>query len=255
MKNMLVTNTPVAQAVLVFSVISAVVGFYIFGFTLGTIGLSLLGYFLYICLGVSVTFHRNLCHSSYKTNIWITRFFSFLGCMANTGSSLVWVAIHSKHHLASDKPGDPHSPKITGWKIFLLDYPVDDNIKWRYRKLMTDPFHQFLHKYYFAILAAYSLLLFLIGGWYLVIFLHWVPIVLSAFMSNVVNYAGHMDNWWGAYRRYNLSDGSVNNWIWAIPSFGEGWHNTHHRYPKKYTTSERWWEIDISGLVIKLIKY
>jgi fatty-acid desaturase len=254
MKKLLVTNTPTAQAILVFSILAGIVGFYIYGFTLGTVGLSLLGYFLYVCLGVSVTFHRNLCHKSYKTHPWITKFFSFLGCMANTGSSIVWVSIHTKHHLKSDKPGDPHSPRISGWKIFLLDYPVDDDIKWRMRDLIVDRYHQFLHRYYFAILAAYSLFLFLIGGWYLVIFFHWVPIVLAAVMSNLLNYAGHKSNWWGGYRRYNLSDDSSNNWIWALPSFGEGWHNNHHRHPKNFSCGEKWWEFDISAWVIRLIR-
>jgi len=74
-------------------------------------------------------------------------------------------------------------------------------------------------------------------------------------MSNIVNYAGHKKSWWGSYRRFALTDKSVNNWIWAIPTWGEAWHNNHHRFPKNYTTSQKWYEIDISGLIIKLIKW
>ena len=98
------------------------------------------------------------------------------------------------------------------------------------------------------------MLLFGIGGAELMIFLHWIPALLTIVMSNVVNYVGHRPQGLGAYRRYNLSDQSTNNWLWAVPSWGESWHNTHHRFPKKYNLSERWWEIDISGLIIKLIK-
>jgi stearoyl-CoA desaturase (delta-9 desaturase) len=122
------------------------------------------------------------------------------------------------------------------------------------KHLIKDPYHRFLHKYYYALLIAYSLILFLIGGWYLMIFFHWAPVVVSAIMSNIVNYAGHKESWWGGYRNYKLSDRSSNNWVWALPSWGEGWHNNHHRFPKNYTTKVKWWEFDISGLIIKIIK-
>ena len=132
---------------------------------------------------------------------------------------------------------------------------MDHSVKWRMRELISDPYHRFLHRYYVLILLSWSGLLYLIGGWYLMIFLHWAPVVLSVFMSNIVNFSGHMPNWFGGSRRYNLSDKSANNWVWAIPSWGESWHNNHHRYPKHWYYGEKWYEIDISGLVIKVIKY
>jgi stearoyl-CoA desaturase (delta-9 desaturase) len=88
----------------------------------------------------------------------------------------------------------------------------------------------------------------------LMIFLHWTPALVTGLMSNVVNYVGHKPNWLGGYRSYNLNDQSSNNWLWAIPSWGEAWHNNHHRFPKDYTFKKQWWELDISGLIIKLIK-
>lgn len=250
----LTSNTITTQAFVIISLIGSIFGFYIFGVTLATVGTAILGYFLYVCLGIVVTFHRNLTHSSYKTHKFVTRIGTFLGCMANTGSSIVWSAIHIKHHIRSDKEGDPHSPWISGWRVFLLEYPVDNKIKWKIKHLVSDPFHQVLHRYYYLFLIGWSLLLFAVGGWWLMIFLHWTPMVLAAVMSNILNYAGHKESWLGSFRTYNLSDHSCNNWIWAIPSWGEGWHNNHHRWPRRYTTSEKWWQIDIGGLVIKLIK-
>jgi stearoyl-CoA desaturase (delta-9 desaturase) len=179
-----------------------------------------------------------------------------LGCFAGTGSPLAWVAIHINHHLKSDKPNDPHSPLYKGIKIFKLDYvdQVSIDTKWRMRRLVTDKFQQFLHRYYFAINIAYSVLLFIIGGFYLMIFLHWAPAIVTGLMSNVVNYVGHKPNWLGGYRSYNLNDQSTNNWLWAIPSWGEAWHNNHHRFPKDYTFSKQWYEFDISGFIIQLIR-
>jgi fatty-acid desaturase len=257
MKNYMASSTPGAQIFLVIALLSTLLGFSYYGVTLQSLGLILLGYFLYGCLGIVVTFHRNLTHGSYKTHPLLVKLFSVLGCFAGTGSPLAWVAIHINHHLKSDKPDDPHSPLYKGVKIFTLDYveQVDTDTKWRMRHLVTDKFQQFLHRYYFAINIAYSALLFAIGGFYLMLFLHWTPAALTAIMSNVVNYVGHMPNWLGSYRSHKLSDQSSNNWLWAIPSWGEAWHNNHHRYPRRSYFGDKWYEIDISGLIIKLLRY
>jgi fatty-acid desaturase len=252
----LASSTRGAQAFMIMSLIGTIVAAIVYGVSSNAILLILLGYFLYGCLGIVVTYHRQLTHDSYKTNPLLTKIFSVLGCFAGTGSPLAWVAIHINHHLKSDKPDDPHSPLYKGIKIFSLDYvnEVNNDTKWRMRKLVTDTFQQFLHRYYFAINALYSIILFMLGGFWLMIFAHWTPALITGLMSNVVNYVGHKPNWLGGYRTYNLADQSSNNWLWSIPSWGESWHNNHHRFPKNAYFGKKWWEVDMSGLIIKLIK-
>jgi stearoyl-CoA desaturase (delta-9 desaturase) len=255
--NILTSSTIGAQIFLILGIIGSIAGGVYYGVDINTFLLILLGYFVYGCLGIVVTFHRLLTHRSYKTNIFIERLFSIFGCLGGTGSSLAWAAIHINHHLKSDKPTDPHSPSYKGLKIFMLDYAheVDKNTKWRLRYLIKDRFHQFLHRYYFGIIISYSLLLLLIGGPYLMLFLHWAPAAINALMSNIVNYIGHKPNWIGSYRTYNLNDKSSNNWIFAIPTWGETWHNNHHRHPKNFSCGEKWYEIDISAFIIRVIKH
>jgi len=252
----LASSTHGAQAFMILSFIGTVFAIISYGISSNMVLMILLGYFLYGCLGIVVTYHRQLTHDSYTTYPLLTKIFSLLGCFAGTGSPLAWVAIHINHHLKSDKPEDPHSPLYKGIKIFTLDYvnEVNNDTKWRMRKLVTNTYQQILHRYYFAILALYSIILFSIGGFWLMIFLHWTPALITGLMSNVVNYVGHKPNWVGGYRSYNLNDQSTNNWLWSIPSWGEAWHNNHHRFPKDYTFKKQWWEFDISGLIIKLIK-
>jgi stearoyl-CoA desaturase (delta-9 desaturase) len=237
------------------SLLGTIVGFNIYGISNLTALLILLGYFVYGCLGIVVTYHRRLTHNSYQTYPVLTKILSVFGCFAGTGSPLAWVAIHLNHHLKSDKINDPHSPLHKGIKIFALDYEheVDNTTKWKMRKLVTDPFYQFLHRYYLGLLIAWSMLLYTIGGFYLMVFLHLAPAFLTALMSNIVNYVGHKPTWWGAFRSYNLNDQSANNWLWAIPSWGESWHNNHHRYPKNFSTGQGF-QLDISALIIRLIK-
>jgi stearoyl-CoA desaturase (delta-9 desaturase) len=256
MTHFLASSTRGAQVFMILSLIGTIVATALYGISTEAILFVLLGYFLYGCLGIVVTYHRQLTHDSYKTNTLITNVFSVLGCFAGTGSPLAWIAIHINHHLKSDKPEDPHSPLYKGIKIFTLDYvnEVDNDTKWRMRKLVTNKFQQFLHRYYFAIIAMYSIVLFAIGGFWLMVFLHWTPALVTGLMSNVVNYVGHKPNWLGGYRSYNLNDQSTNNWLWSIPSWGEAWHNNHHRFPRDYTFTKQWWELDISGIIIRLIK-
>jgi len=254
---MFASSTRGAQLFLILSIIGTLFAIYTYDLNVITLLLVLTGYFLYGCLGIVVTYHRYLTHKSYETHPFIIKLFSILGCFAGTGSPLAWVAIHINHHLKSDKPDDPHSPTYKGIKIFSLNYvnEVSTDTKWRMRHLVTDKFQQFLHRYYFLINIAYSLILFMFGGFYLMVFLHWTPAMITAIMSNVVNYVGHKPNWFGSYRNYNLNDQSANNWLWAIPSWGEAWHNNHHRFPKDYTFRKKWYEFDISGIIIKLLKY
>ena len=256
MTHYLASSTRGAQIFMVLSLLGTLTAFGIYGVSTSALLLILVGYFIYGCLGIVVTYHRRLTHNSYQTYPLLTKIMSVLGCFAGTGSPLAWVAIHINHHLKSDKIDDPHSPLYKGLKIFTLDYvnEVDNDTKWRMRSLVTDKFQQFLHRYYFAILAAYSILLYMIGGFWLMVFAHWAPALITGVMSNVVNYVGHKPSWFGGYRSYNLNDQSANNWLWAIPSWGEAWHNNHHRFPKDYTFRKQWWEFDVSGLIIKMIK-
>jgi fatty-acid desaturase len=252
----LASSTRGAQLFLLTALVGSVIGFGIAGFTTTNLLMVLIGYFVYGCLGIVITYHRLLTHNSYKPYKFLERLFTIFGALGGTGSSLAWVAIHLNHHLNSDKPSDPHSPLYKGLGIFTLEYEGEtpESTKLRMRKLVCDRFHQFVHRYYFGIYIVWDAILFLIGGWELVVFLHWAPAALTAIMSNVVNYVGHMPRWLSGFRSHNLNDRSSNNWLWAIPSWGEAWHNNHHRFPKNSYFGEKWWQLDISGLIIKLIR-
>jgi stearoyl-CoA desaturase (delta-9 desaturase) len=255
-KHALASGTKGVQVFIIVAILASVIGIYQYGMSAESLLLILAGYFVYGCLGIVVTFHRKLTHDSYSSSPFLTKALSVVGCLAGTGSPIAWVAIHINHHLKSDTPEDPHSPLYKGLRIFRLEYEdqVSDTTKWRMRKLITDPFYQFLHRYYFGIMIVYDVVLFLIGGLYLVVFAHLLPATITALMSNIVNYVGHKPTWLGGYRSFNLKDQSTNNWLWAVPSWGESWHNNHHRYPKNNYFGQKWWEVDISGLIIKLIK-
>ena len=65
-----------------------------------------------------------------------------------------------------------------------------------------------------------------------------------------VNSASHM---WG-YRNYKTTDDSRNNWWVALITYGEGWHNNHHAYPRMALHGHKWWEIDPTWAAIRVLR-
>ena len=55
------------------------------------------------------------------------------------------------------------------------------------------------------------------------------------------------------YRNYETGEGSRNNWLVALLTVGEGWHNNHHEDPTSASLQHRWWEIDVSYYEIRLL--
>ncbi len=65
-------------------------------------------------------------------------------------------------------------------------------------------------------------------------------------INSVCHFAGR--------RRFDTDDHSTNvSWL-AIPSLGEAWHHNHHAFPRAAVQGMRWWEVDISGMVIRLME-
>jgi len=208
---------------------------------------SIVVYFLTGCLGITITYHRYLTHKSFSMPKWCEYLFSFFGAMGGTGSTIGWVAVHKIHHKHSDKLGDPHSPHMLGWRIFVSAYtyefrPVD------VRRLLKDRYHLFLHRYYYLIFLLWGSLLFLID-WRIGFFAFVVPATLQIWASNISNWGNHKNG----YTNFKTNDDSKNTWWISALTWGEGWHNNHHARPGSFTFQYKWWEFDISAYTINLI--
>jgi stearoyl-CoA desaturase (delta-9 desaturase) len=40
----------------------------------------------------------------------------------------------------------------------------------------------------------------------------------------------------------------------ALLTYGEGWHNNHHAYPRMARHGHKWWELDATFGTIRLLK-
>jgi stearoyl-CoA desaturase (delta-9 desaturase) len=56
-------------------------------------------------------------------------------------------------------------------------------------------------------------------------------------------------------RPYTSDDHSRNNWLVALLTFGEGWHNNHHRYPGSARQGFVWWQIDMTYQILRVLQF
>ena len=215
------------------------------------------------CLGVTMGYHRLLTHGSFTAPKIVEYFCSFCAMIAAEGSPSFWVATHRKHHVFSDQEGDPHSPNEGFfWSHFLWFKPYvspqeEDAMIARWAPDMyRDPVQRVFHKIYpvFPILLGIGLFLAgeatSVGGWSLLLWGACLRMVACYHSTWLINSASHV---WG-YRTYETPDRSRNLWWAALLSYGEGWHNNHHAHQKCARYNHRWWELDVTYMVIWCLK-
>lgn len=205
---------------------------------------ALIAYFLTGCIGLSVTIHRAISHRAVVFPRRLEYVFSWLGITGGTGSTIGFSAMHRAHHAHGDSERDPHMPERFRWLILFSVYDYDFNPR-AVRDLLRDPVHLFMHRYYAPLLAGWAVALAFVDP-LLCIFGFFVPAFAQITFANFANYLSHGVG----YRSHDTDDTSTNNWLIAILTWGEGWHNNHHARPSSPFFRERWWEIDPGGIVI-----
>ena len=85
------------------------------------------------------------------------------------------------------------------------------------------------------------------SGWQLVMWGFFLSTALVYHVTFCVNSVTHIIG----NKRFKNSDESRNNFWVALLTFGEGWHNNHHRYPLSARQGMYWWEFDLSYLLLR----
>jgi fatty-acid desaturase len=233
------------------------------------------GLYLFGTLGINIGYHRLLTHRGFACPRWLERGLTLLGVCCWQGSPMNWVAVHRMHHQHSDEPTDPHSPRRNffwshmGW--FLIYDPAIYNVETyaRYaRDLLSDRFHKRLERprVWRTVHAVQWTVFFLagtiVGGlttWELdgalqlgLSWLVWGVFVRTVAVWHITWSVNSVTHLWG-YSSHETHDDSRNNWLVALVSNGEGWHNNHHAQPRCAAHGHRWWELDVSYLTIRAL--
>ena len=238
--------------------------------------LAVAGVYVFGGLGINLCYHRLLTHRGLVCPKWLEHSFAIIGvcCMQDTPAR--WVAVHRRHHEHSDRQEDPHSPLVNflwgrvGWMLVENRDLVRLRIYERYAKdVLIDPLYRRLERtLLYPIIILLSWAVFFLGGVAagilsgssaaeaakfgasLVIWGVFVRTVVVWHITWSVNSAAHL---WG-YRNYETGERSRNNWVVAILTSGEGWHNNHHADPRSARHGHRWWEIDLIFGFIRLLE-
>lgn len=204
-------------------------------------------------LGIGLGYHRLLTHRGFKVPKWVEYTLSVFGTLALQSGPLSWVTTHRIHHAFTETEKDPHSPRSgTYWAhIGWIFRGTSQNQSWatmqRYcPDFANDPVHQFLNKYYYIPVAITGVALLAIGGIGMLLWGIFLRTVMGWHFTWLVNSATHL---WGS-RRFETRDDSRNNGLIAAVTFGEGWHNNHHAYPRSARHGLAWYEFDINWIQI-----
>lgn len=65
-----------------------------FTFSWGNLGLFAATYFLTGCLGITLSYHRQLAHKSFRTPKWLEYLLAYCGALAVQGDPKEWVSTH-----------------------------------------------------------------------------------------------------------------------------------------------------------------
>jgi stearoyl-CoA desaturase (delta-9 desaturase) len=219
--------------------------------------------------GVTVGFHRLLAHKSYKAKRPLRNALAIAGSMSFEGPVIGWVADHRRHHAATDRADDPHSPYRYGegpgallrgvWHShmgWLFEHNPTSQERYA-RDLLADEDLVRINRL-FPLWCGLSLTLpFALGwtlggdagaGWSALL---WAGAVRIAVLHQVTWSINSLCHILGR-RPYDTDDRSTNVALLALPSMGEAWHNNHHAFPASARHGIDRWQVDTSAALIRL---
>ncbi len=228
-------------------------------FSWSALGVAIALHWLFGSLGICLGYHRLLSHRSFKVPRWLEYTFATLGAMALQGGPAFWVGGHRQHHaFTEDVDKDPYSSRKGFWwsHILWLIYPKSEFFnRNHYSKfapdLARDAYYRWLDRNFLLLQGALALMLYAVGGWSYVIYGVFVRAVLLWHSTWLINSASHMFG----YRSHESDDSSKNLWWAALLTYGEGWHNNHHAFPKVAKAGWKWWEVDVTWWAIATLKH
>jgi stearoyl-CoA desaturase (Delta-9 desaturase) len=219
------------------------------------------GLMLYALRMFAITgfYHRYFSHQAFRTGRLVQFVFAVLGAMAAQRGPLWWASHHRHHHVHAEEPEDCHSPlrhgfvwSHLGWFMARENFATRDALV---RSLARYPELRFLDRWDTLAPLALIGLLYASGtlaerfapglhttGAQLVVWGFCVSTVALYHATFSINSLAHR---FGS-RRYATRDASRNNLWLALLTFGEGWHNNHHRYPVAARQGFFWWELDLT---------
>ncbi|MEO0574902.1 MAG: fatty acid desaturase [Pseudomonadota bacterium] len=222
--------------------------------------------YLIRAFGITAGFHRMLAHRSFKASRPVQFVLTLFGSLAVQGGPLWWVAHHRTHHRYTETDKDIHSPRTQGfWNAHMgwmmkAESFLENGAN--ARDLHRFPELKFLQRNYATIIIGQMAAMFVLGvtlnyidptlgtsGLQMLVWGFFISTVALWHATFMVNSVCHR---WGG-QPHDAKDDSTNNWIVGILAIGEGWHNNHHKFPYSARHGLRWWQFDLTWIVLRIM--
>lgn len=211
-------------------------------------------------------YHRYFSHRTFRTSRVVQFLFAFIGASCVQRGPLWWAAHHRNHHRNADTALDPHSPGLrgflwshAGWFLTPHAFRTDWS---RIPDLAKYPELRLLDRYDTlapVLLAGFLYALGLVlehaqpqlgtSGGQMLVWGFFISTVVLFHATVTINSFAHRFG----KRRFDTRDDSRNNVWLALITFGEGWHNNHHFFPGTVRQGFRWWEVDVTFYVLRVM--
>ncbi len=223
-----------------------------------------LGLYALRMFAITAFYHRYFSHRAFKASRPVQFAFAVIGASAVQRGPLWWAAHHRNHHRHADTPADVHSPvqhgflhSHMGWFLSRAGFRTDWS---KIPDLVKFPELRLLDRFDLLVPVALAVGLFFLGRWLgvahpelgtsgpqLLVWGFFISTIVLFHITVTINSLAHR---FGS-RRFETRDNSRNNWLLAILTFGEGWHNNHHHFPGSARQGFRWWEVDLTFYILR----
>jgi stearoyl-CoA desaturase (Delta-9 desaturase) len=203
---------------------------------------------------IGAGYHRYFSHRAYETSRAFQFVLAFLSQSSAQRSALWWAAKHREHHLHSDTARDVHSPRQCGFLYshvgWIFDRRHGDADLSKISDFSVYPELMLLHRYEVAPAVVVALACFAAAGWQGLVIGFFCSTVAVYHATFSINSVAHL----AGRQRYVTGDFSRNNWLLALFTMGEGWHNNHHAYQSCARQGFQWWEYDPTFYLLSLLQ-
>lgn len=217
--------------------------------------------YLFVCLGHSVGLHRYFIHESFKAKKFMNSVFLILTSLSGIGGPLTWIKIHA---LRDHWQNEPQAPVVLTYKhnvfldfIYNLHLNVipknDKHLKRLPPALLNNSRIIFFEKYWIHFNLFLCALIYLFFGIGVVIWIMVFRYLMSIVGHWLVGYTVHR---WGEkrYEINNASEEGRNQLLLGWLTFGEAYHNNHHKFPSSASMGLKKVEFDLAYISIKVLE-